>query len=1028
MVNKQINDFDPKAPIVDADELLLQETGGGTNKKTTAATIKDYVISPAEQASVAQDIIDKTQFLTPQGFVDRDLSTLTWDDGTRQLTISPTVTSFDIMIKGVQSTKTAESIVIPDVSGQHFVYYDQSGTLVTDQTATSLELIRDYVYVANIFWSDTDGVAVVVGDERHGAVMDWNTHFYLHHTVGSAYDEGFGLGNFAAARDGADDADAQFSVADGDFHDEDIEHEVVDGSPQDLSPTAGIPILYRSGASGEWRTKTANTFPIIYDGTAGYTAGAGRVPWNEFTGATWQLTEVGNNNHVLVHYYATNDIRYPIVGIQGINEYATTGDAQAGALTELETITGIPFIEFMPIASCIFKTNGTYANVPNCFIGTTDSGGDFVDWRGTKFASGGGGAGDHGNLGGLGDDDHPQYAKATSNDQTVAESLGEINKEPTGFPNLTDSVVTFTDGTRTFQIAPTATSFDIYVRGVKYTKSSAQTVVIPDTEGQHFLYFDSTGTLVSTMVEDYDVLLSLGYCGAVYWDAVNAEAIYIGEERHGFMPWETHKQMHLTRGTQFISGLALGDFTADDTGNTDSHAQFSVSDGEILDEDLVTSPTDGAPQELSPIAAIPVYYKDGASALLRRSTTTNFPVKSFPAGRLAWNEFTGGAWQQTEVGNNNFVLSHIFATNDINEPIVSIQGEAQYSTLGTARLGATTEINDITANGLGFEEFVPIGTVIYQTSTSYSNTPKARVRTTDLGDNYVDFRGSELSPSSSASDHGNLSGLSDDDHTQYLRTDGGRQMTGALDQFKGADIASAATTDIGAATGNFAFITGTTTITGLGTADAGVQRTIKFAGALTLTYNATSLILPTAGNILTVANDRAQFISLGSGNWICTWYTRADGTPLAGGGGGGGFSSGFRAARTGTKQSIATATITKAQFGTEAYDGDGEYDPTTNYRFTATSDGKYAVHAHIRWYDFLAVGAISKIYIYKNGTSISLRERKSGASINDTIQINEILDLAASDYIEIFLYHNHGSNRQYNDGTSQNGFTAARIQ
>jgi hypothetical protein len=114
-----------------------------------------------------------------------------------------------------------------------------------------------------------------------------------------------------------------------------------------------------------------------------------------------------------------------------------------------------------------------------------------------------------------------------------------------------------------------------------------------------------------------------------------------------------------------------------------------------------------------------------------------------------------------------------------------------------------------------------------------------------------------------------------------------RFLSGALNEAQGANIASATTTDIGAATGNSLTVTGTTTITGLGTVQAGARRIVTFSGILILTHNATSLILPTAANITTQAGDVVTFISLGSGNWRCSSYTRADGTPLAGGGGGG---------------------------------------------------------------------------------------------------------------------------------------------
>jgi len=98
--------------------------------------------------------------------------------------------------------------------------------------------------------------------------------------------------------------------------------------------------------------------------------------------------------------------------------------------------------------------------------------------------------------------------------------------------------------------------------------------------------------------------------------------------------------------------------------------------------------------------------------------------------------------------------------------------------------------------------------------------------------------------------------------------------------YKGSDIASATTTDIGAATGEFVDITGTTTITGLGTVAAGIVRTVRFTGALTLTHNATSLILPSSANITTANGDVAVFRSLGSGNWKCISYVKQDGTAI----------------------------------------------------------------------------------------------------------------------------------------------------
>lgn len=80
------------------------------------------------------------------------------------------------------------------------------------------------------------------------------------------------------------------------------------------------------------------------------------------------------------------------------------------------------------------------------------------------------------------------------------------------------------------------------------------------------------------------------------------------------------------------------------------------------------------------------------------------------------------------------------------------------------------------------------------------------------------------------------------------------------------DVASASTCDIGAVTSYRVRITGTTTITSLGTV-ANCFRVVHFAAALTINYNATTLILPGAANLTFAAGDAMIASSDGSGNW-----------------------------------------------------------------------------------------------------------------------------------------------------------------
>lgn len=376
--------------------------------------------------------------------------------------------------------------------------------------------------------------------------------------------------------------------------------------------------------------------------------------------------------------------------------------------------------------------------------------------------------------------------------------LGAINEnrevftnaqEPTGFLNDTDQVSTFTDGTRRFQIDDSGGgSFTVYTVGIKWVKTSAETVdLTPDTEGLWLVYYDNTGTLnaiANPTGPQVGGIVTTGVIVAwVYWDDTNNQSIYFtgDNEYHGIkMDGATHSYLHLTEGTKYFSGAALNTISADQDGSLAAHAQFGVDSGAIRDEDLTIS--------LSAVVSttgLPVYYKDGASANWRRQINAGFPIITTGSGRAAWNEYTGGAWQLTEVSNNDFVLAHVFATNDFTYPYIVILGEADYGTVSAARSGANTEINTLVGGSLPFAEFVPIATVIYQTSNTYSNAVKSRVRTTDLGANYVEWRFSEISPSSTPTSHSNLSGLLSDDHTQYALLAGRSGDTLIMDTING---------------------------------------------------------------------------------------------------------------------------------------------------------------------------------------------------------------------------------------------------
>lgn len=103
---------------------------------------------------------------------------------------------------------------------------------------------------------------------------------------------------------------------------------------------------------------------------------------------------------------------------------------------------------------------------------------------------------------------------------------------------------------------------------------------------------------------------------------------------------------------------------------------------------------------------------------------------------------------------------------------------------------------------------------------------------------------------------------------------GGGDMLADLGIAAEVSVASATTCNIGAAASNKVAITGTTPITSFGTT-ANRLKFIRFGGALTLTHNATSLILPGGANITTAAGDTCVAMSDASGNWRVYSYQAA---------------------------------------------------------------------------------------------------------------------------------------------------------
>lgn len=208
---------------------------------------------------------------------------------------------------------------------------------------------------------------------------------------------------------------------------------------------------------------------------------------------------------------------------------------------------------------------------------------------------------------------------------------------------------------------------------------------------------------------------------------------------------------------------------------SDDDLTIGIGSGIIRDEDIVIS----IDEITKGSSSFVVFYREGGNGDWTHDGPTSVLFKNFSGGsnRVAWNEFNGSVWQQSEVANGEYTIVHIFATNDIEHPIIGIQSQTTFASLSSARTNVLIDIRNIITGDMPFQEFTPIGSIVIHTDSNISNTYKANFSYLDSShtQTWEDFRAIKGASTGNISinDHGNLSGLGDDDHPQYLNQNRG---------------------------------------------------------------------------------------------------------------------------------------------------------------------------------------------------------------------------------------------------------------
>lgn len=297
-------------PPAGITEIFADSSNGGKltifNADGTTLPLEDWMLK------LAQDTKE------PTGFVDR-VASLNFEIGTRTFTITG---SFSFYNTGVKTTKASDSIVIPDVIGMHYIYYNASNVMATSQTFPEF----DAPLVAAVYW---DGTKPLLMDERHGCVMDGATHRYLHSTIGTRYQSGL-----SALFDSV-----SLLVASGIIWDEDIKITIGDQSVCD--------VLYKNGTSNfTWNTNQSKYYHD--NGT--------NVYYNNVNA----LATATNTQYVAYWIFATNSITRPIVSVMGQRVDSTLANARANNTFESLSFTNFPFQEMKLLYRVIIRGNKVY--------------------------------------------------------------------------------------------------------------------------------------------------------------------------------------------------------------------------------------------------------------------------------------------------------------------------------------------------------------------------------------------------------------------------------------------------------------------------------------------------------------------------------------------------------------------------------------------------------------------------------------------------------------------------------------------
>jgi len=310
------------------------------------------------EATVIEGLLETGE---PMGHSNRSESVMSFDNATRTFTIAPIGESFRVWVRGKRFIiNSPRQVQVPDVTDLYYIYFDENGDLLykTQFFTFDSEALTSYVY-----WDADDNKCSYFAEERHGIVLDWQTHEYLHRTRGASIANGFDISNYTIGGTGTLESDVQFDISNGTFFDEDVKNDIThsptpaaDSFQQILQGPAELPVLYRLG--DVWKFDTATEIPVK--------PGPNHTYYNQITAGAGALVEAAAGRHLNYYVAATNNLKAPVVSLMGQHQYTNIASAEAESFSDL-VLQDFPSKEFRFLYKLILRTSN-YTNSANAII------------------------------------------------------------------------------------------------------------------------------------------------------------------------------------------------------------------------------------------------------------------------------------------------------------------------------------------------------------------------------------------------------------------------------------------------------------------------------------------------------------------------------------------------------------------------------------------------------------------------------------------------------------------------------------